>query len=167
LMLARNLQVVDPSAPVAGSSELAVAGGTPGAYDARSSKSPAQDAFQSIVNDLATCVYDVADAATRPQAGNVLSYSDPIDPTAPTVSLPFNAACSTEAVNGEGFGLDPVNNKRIYLCKTSCDAYRGVLRNASLYAAQNLQPAIAVPMFSHAAGCEPTPGGKGTGAPNP
>lgn len=164
LMLARNTAISDNTIPVPGSTELAIAGGTPGAYDARASKAPAQDAFQSIVNDIATCVYDVGDAASRPKAGDVLTYSDPIDPTAPTVSLPFNAACSTEAVGGTGFGVDPVNDKRLFLCKASCDAYRNVLRNASLYAAQNLQPAIAVPMFSHKAGCEPTPGGKGAGA---
>lgn len=164
LMLARNLQVLDPAAPVPGSMELAIAGGTPGAYDARSSKSPAHDAFQSIVNDIATCVYDVSDAATRPKAGEVLSYSDPIDPSAPTVTLPFNAACSTENAPGAGFGVDATNDKRVYLCKSSCDAYRNVLRNASLYAAQNLQPAIAVPMFSHKAGCEPAAGGKGAGS---
>ena len=168
LMLARNLAVANPAAAVPGSTELAVAGGTPGAYDARASKAPAQDAFQSIVNDIATCVYDVADAATRPKAGDVLTYSDPIEPSAPTVSLPFNAACSTESVNGSGFGVDPLNDKRIFLCKASCDSYRQVLRLASLYAAQNLQPAIAVPMFSHKTGCEPKAGGKGAGgAPAP
>lgn len=167
LMLARNLQVVDPHAPVPGSNELAVAGGTPGAYDARASKSPAQDAFQSIVNDLATCVYDVADAALRPKLGDVLTYSNPIDPSAPTVSLPFNAACSSEAAEGAGFGIDATNDKRIYLCKASCNAYREVLRIASLYAAQNLQPAIAVPMFSHKTGCAPIAGGKGAGSMPP
>lgn len=164
LMLARNAQIADPAAPVPGSTELALAGGTPGAYDARANKSPAHDAFQSIVNDIATCVYDVDDPAQRPKAGDVLTYSDPIDPVAPTVSLPFNAACTGEAVGGSGFGIDPGNDKRLFLCKTSCDAYRDVLRTASLYAAQNLQPAIAVPMFSHKAGCEPVAGGKGAGA---
>jgi hypothetical protein len=165
LMLARNLQIVDPSTPVPGSNELAIAGGTPGAYDARSNKAPAQDAFQGIVNDIATCVYDVADAAARPKNGDALTYSDPIDPSAPTVSLPFNAACSTEAAAGAGFGVDATNDKRVYLCKASCDAYRGVLRNAALYAAQNLEPSIAVPIFAHKQGCAPAAGGKGAGTP--
>jgi hypothetical protein len=41
----------------------------------------------------------------------------------------------------------------MYLCKGSCDSYRGTLQNASLYAAQNGQPPIAVPVFAHKAGC--------------
>jgi hypothetical protein len=167
LMLARDPSVVDASLPVPGANDVAANGGTTAAFDARQSKAAAQTAFQTIVNDLATCVYDVTDAALRPKTGHVLSYTDPIDPGAKTVSLPFNAGCTTEAAAGAGFGVDPTNDKRVFLCKDSCDAYRAVLRNASLYAAQNLKPAIAVPMFSHKAGCEPLPGGKGAGSASP
>jgi hypothetical protein len=164
LMPSRNSAIVDPNVAVPGSSELAVAGGSPGAYDARSSKGAAQDAFQNVVNDLATCVYDVPNAADRPKAGDILTYSDPINPAAPTVSLPFNAACSTESVGGAGFGLDPTDPRRVYLCKASCDAYRNVLRDASRYAALTFQSAIAVPVFAHKPGCEPKGDGTGTGA---
>jgi hypothetical protein len=164
LMLARNLQVADVSVLPLGSAELAASGGTIQAYDARANKSPAQDAFQAVVNNLATCVYDVADAASRPVSGDTLSYTNPIDPSAKTQTLAFNGACSTEDVAGAGFGLDPVNSTRMYLCKASCDAYRDTLRNASLYAAQNGQPPIAVPVFSHKAGCTVTAsGGAGSG----
>jgi hypothetical protein len=164
LMLARNTQIIDPNVLVPGSNELAIAGGTGHAYDARSSKGAAQDAFQTVVNDLATCVYDVVPPATRPVAGDTLSYSDPINPAAQTTTLAFNAACSAEAVAGTGFGFDPTNPNRLYVCKASCDAYRNVLRNASLYAAQNSQPPIAVPMFAHKQGCTVTAsGGAGSG----
>jgi hypothetical protein len=139
----------------AGGPEIAAAGGT-NYTDSRTSPAPGQQLFQSIVNDLATCVYDVADAAARPKDGDILSYTDPIDPAAPTTALTFNAACSTEGAAGTGFGVDPVNTTRAYLCKDSCDAYRNVLRTASLYAAQNSQPPIAVPVFAHKQGCGPS-----------
>lgn len=163
LMLARDTQT-DPNVPVPGSNELAIAGGTAHVYDARSNKGPAQDAFQTVVNDLATCVYDVADAPSRPKSGDTLSYSDPINPAAQTTTLSFNAACNAEAVAGTGFGVDPTNPNRVYLCKASCDAYRNVLRTASLYAAQNSKPPIAVPVFAHKQGCTVTSsGGAGSG----
>ncbi|MDB4938855.1 MAG: hypothetical protein JWP87_5827 [Labilithrix sp.] len=164
LMLARNTQIADVSTLPPGAAELATAGATIQAYDARANKAPAQDAFQTVVNNLATCVYDVDDAAARPVSGDLLSYTNPIDPTAKTETLAFNGACSSEDVAGVGFGLDPGDAKRMYLCKASCEAYRGTLRNASLYAAQNGQPPIAVPVFSHKAGCTVTAsGGAGSG----
>jgi|GEM_PF-555203 len=166
LMLARDLGNPNPdtSLAVPGSNELAVAGGTGQVYDARASKGPAQDAFQNVVNDLATCVYDVVPPQTRPDAQSTLSYTDPIDPAAKTATIAFNAACSTEQVVGVGFGLDATNPNRAYLCKASCEAYRNVLRTASLYAAQNGQSPIAVPVFAHKAGCPITAsGGAGSG----
>ncbi len=147
----------DTTSAVAGASELALAGGTLSAYDARANKGVAQNAFQAVVNDLATCVYDVSDPALRPAATDVLTYTNPIDPLASTRTIGFNSACSSEAVAGVGFGVDPTETKRLFLCKDSCDAYRSVLRNAGLYSAQNTMPAIAVPIFAHKEGCMPTP----------
>jgi hypothetical protein len=164
LMLARDNQNPDTSVVPPGSNELAVAGGTEHVFDARTSKGPAQDAFQTVVNDLATCVYDVIPPQTRPTAQSMLSYTDPIEPGAKTTTLPFNGACTTEQVEGSGFGLDATNPNRVYLCKTSCEEYRRVLRTASLYAAQNGQSPIAVPVFSHKQGCTVSAsGGAGTG----
>jgi hypothetical protein len=65
---------------------------------------------------------------------------------------------------GAGFGLDPTDPRRVYLCKASCDAYRNVLRDASRYAALTFQSAIAVPVFAHKPGCQPKGDGTGTGA---
>lgn len=166
LMLARDIGNPNPDVSFVppGSNELAVAGGTGHVYDARSNKGPAQDAFQTVVNDLATCVYDVEPPLVRPDAESTLSYTDPIEPGAKTTTIGFNAACSTEQVDGQGFGLDAANPKRAYLCKATCEAYRNVLRTASLYAAQNGQSPIAVPVFSHKKGCTVTAsGGAGTG----
>jgi hypothetical protein len=172
LMLANSRESDDPNVPgsnafVPGSNELAVAGGTERVFDARSSKVVAQDAFQAVVNDLATCAYDVTGTTPRPKQGDILSYTDPIDPAAPTVNLAFNPTCSVEQSAGEGFGVDPVNASRVYFCKASCDKYRAVLRTAALYAAQNLQPAIPVPVFSHKQGCSPVPGKTSAGSNPP
>lgn len=156
LMLARDNQLpADTVLP--GANELAIGGGTDFAYDARANKSNAQDAFQRIVNDLATCVYDVPTAAERPAAGQSLSYSDPV--AGSTVVLPFNASCNSQTANASGWGVDPTNDKRVYLCGDSCTGYRSVVRTAALYAAQNLQPALAVPVFAHKEGCAPTASG--------
>ena len=160
----------DNDAVPPGANELAVSGGTLHVYDARKpgNKSQGQDAFQTVVNDLATCVYDAltdaVPAQSRPTSDSTLSYTDPIDPGAKTVSIGFNAACTSEQIDGAGFGLDPTNPKRVYLCKATCEAYRSVLRNASLYAAQNGQSPIAVPVFAHNQGCPATAGG-GAGTP--
>jgi hypothetical protein len=167
LMLARDIGNPNPDVSFVppGSNELAVAGGTGHVYDARSNKGPAQDAFQQVVNDLATCTYDTSAGQTRPGDQSTLSYTNPIDPTAKTVAIKFNAACNTEAVAGEGFGPDPTNPNRAYLCKKTCDDYRDVLRTASLYAAQNGQSPIAVPVFAHKPGCTIADKAGGAGSP--
>ncbi len=164
LMLARDTPLGDNAVIPPGANELASNGGTVHVYDARESKSAAQDAFQTVVNDLATCVYDVSPPQSRPDADSTLSYTDPINPAAKTLKLAFNGACTTEQVDGEGFGLDATNPNRVFLCKASCEAYRNVLRTASLYAAQNGQSPIAVPVFSHLKGC-PVSAGGGAGSP--
>lgn len=164
LMLARDTPNGDSKVIPPGANELAVAGGTERLFDARESKAAAQDAFQTVVNDLATCVYDVNPPQSRPGAESTLSYTDPINPGAKTTALKFNGACTTEAIDGEGFGLDGTNPNRVYLCKASCEGYRSVLKTASLYAAQNGQAPIAVPVFTHNKGCPVTTGG-GAGSP--
>ncbi len=161
LMLARDTPNGDNAVIPTDANMLAANGGTMHVYDARESKSAAQDAFQAVVNDLATCVYDVSPPQTHPDADSTLSYTDPgpINPAAKTTKLAFNGACTTEQIDGEGFGLDAANTNRVYLCKASCEAYRTVLRTASLYAAQYGQSPIAVPVFTHLKGCPVTAGG--------
>ena len=152
LMLARDTADRRRVACPPGSNELAV---MPAArehvYDARSNKGPAQDAFQTVVNDLATCVYDVIPPRPVRMPTSTLSYSDPIDPPRRRRRSPSTGRA---ARSGRRRGLRPrrTNPNRVYLCKASCEAYRDVLRKASLYAAQNGQSPIAVPVFSHKAG---------------
>jgi len=92
LMFTSDTENPDTTTLPFGSNELAVAGGSDHVYDARVSKGPAQDAFQTVVNDLATCVYDVIPPQTRPDAQSTLSYSDPIDPSAKTTTIAAKAS---------------------------------------------------------------------------
>lgn len=160
LMLARDLQLPN-DVPLPGSYELAIAGGTETAYDARAAKSEAQRAFQNIVNDIATCVYDVASASARPTAGDALSYSDPVNNVNQVV--PYDAACTSASASASGWGLDPSNDKRIFVCGDACTTFRNTLSTAAQYAALNLQPNYAIPMFAHKPGCAPLAGVHGAG----
>lgn len=156
LLLARDNQL-PPEQFLPGSNELVVEGGTGFLYDARKDKAPAQDALQRVINDLATCIYDVESADARPKSEDSLSYSDPV--TYSTVVIPFDASCNGQGTGGSGWGLDASNPKRLFVCGTSCDDYRAVLRKAALYAQLTQQPATAVPIFAHAKGCGPTTAG--------
>jgi hypothetical protein len=136
--------------PVPTANALAVAGGTSQAYDARlkSNQAEAQRAFRDVVNELATCVYDVPTALKDDQ---VLSYSDPVGNR--TLTISHDAACNGPGAGGNGWGADGAG--RIYVCGQSCTDYRGVLQTAAAYAQQYLKPALAVPMFAHEAKCKP------------
>jgi hypothetical protein len=157
--------VLSPGAP----RDFAVAGGGTDFTDSRTGPANGRNLFNEIVKNLATCVYDVVDPATRPKQGDLLTYSDPVSAGAVTsATLGFRAECSKEDQGTEdGFGPDPINSRRVFLCKKSCDAYRGVLAKSQDYAALTGQPALAVPMFVHKQGCDPQAAGSGIGAPNP
>ncbi len=127
---------------------LAQAGHTPGAYDARSDKIEAQNAFRQIVADLATCVYDGLDPLPNDVS---LSYSDPV--TGTTHVITKDAACVNDGAAANGWGQDAQN--RIYLCGEACSTYRNVLRTAALFSVIYNQPPTAVPVFQHEPGCTP------------
>jgi hypothetical protein len=125
----------------------------PSTADARGTKKNAKDAFQRIINTLATCVYDVDDA-NAPEADDTISYSNPV--TGITTKIPANGACTGENVAGEGWGFGTaVGKRRIFLCNNSCTDYQNVLAQASDYALLYGQPPLAVPIFAHKASCEP------------
>jgi hypothetical protein len=143
---------------VAQGNALALAGGTGAATDARAddAKADAQERFQDIVESLATCVYDVR-AEGAPDADGVLGYLDPLLGQKFVIQP---GSCGAEGTPGEGWGYGPdpkPGTKRIYLCQTSCDQYRDVLRAAGLFNLSFGQPAPALPIFAHKAGCGPTP----------
>lgn len=157
IMLARDTDPGAPPDPLPEANALAVAGGTPGAYDGRKPEDKARgfEAFQQIVKDLATCVYDVP--APLPQ-GAVLTYTDPVAFPARTVAVRFDAACNAEGAAANGWGVDQADPRRVRICGAACEDYRTVLRNSAAYAAQYLQSAPPVPIFAHKAECAPAEG---------
>lgn len=126
-------------------------------YDARKDKKAGLDAFRKVVEDLATCAYDVD---TAPLDTDKLSYSDPLSLAQPgeapkVATIAFNAACNSNTATAPGWGRDATNPKRVRVCGEPCTKYREVLKNAAGYAALYKQPALAVPVFIHKQGCEP------------
>lgn len=172
VMLARQ-DNEDPNLPVGApggvpilveADQLAQAGSTlpqiPAAFDARrpADKARGQDAFRRVVEDLATCAYDVEPGIQPPAADAVISFSDPI-PGPPSLKSVFTVkndpACNADGANANGWGADATNNRRIRLCGQACTDYREVLKKAAAYAAQYSQPSLAVPVFAHDKDCGP------------
>lgn len=130
------------------------------AYDARKDKKAGADAFRKVVEDLATCAYEIDTNPSPADATTKLSYSDPLSLALPgetpkPTTIPFNAACNSNTATAPGWGRDTVNPKRIRICGEPCTKYREVLKTAAGYAALYKQPALAVPIFSHKPNCEP------------
>lgn len=122
--------------------------------NARGTKHNAKIAFQSVINTLATCVYDV-DNDKAPGTADTISFTDPLYGTTYKVAP---GACTDEKATGEGWGYGSSPNaskKRIFFCQDSCKKYQGVLSAASDFALLYQQPPIAVPVFAHKASCEP------------
>lgn len=176
IMLARDPDVAGSSAEVPlpavvpGADAVALAGSpaaapTPlGAYDARAAanKGRAQDAFRQVVEDLATCAYDVIPPALPLGADDVLSYSDPVaipPAQATTYTIPPAAAgtCTKAGDSGNGWGVDALTPTRIRICGAKCDEYKSALKKASAWSLQYKEPALAVPVFSHKKACAPKP----------
>jgi hypothetical protein len=176
VMLARDTEVlgstVEAPLPVVvpGADAVAVAGSPAtapsplGAYDARltGNKGRAQDAFRQIVEDLATCAYDVVPPAVALGADDVLSYSDPVaipPAQATTYTIPPAAAgtCTKAGDTGNGWGVDATTPSRIRICGAKCAEYKSALKKASAWSLQYKEPALAVPVFSHKKTCAPTP----------
>jgi hypothetical protein len=133
-------------------------GDTPRApYDARDDDAAAQQAFRDVVNNLATCVYDVASPLDE---NKVLTYTDPVTGATAQIAAAQAGTCTDPKGAGNGWGQ---SGGRVYLCGKACSDYRGVLQIAAAYAAQYKEPALAVPMFAHDKGCAPDAGGNPSG----
>ena len=117
----------------------------------------AQNAFEKIIDSLATCVYDVpTDVDKSPSQDDVISFADPI--TGETTTFPGNQSkCSSENADGDGWGYGTSPDsalRRIFLCNNSCTTYRKALSNASSFALLYQQPALPVPLFWHKKSCD-------------
>lgn len=161
-ILARDQFIVpqpDPPPAVPGAQSVAEAGAKPGssarAFDARKDKTQAAEVLRKIIDDLATCAYDVT---ADPGNDAVLTYSDPVAVPAaqqkPFYSIGHDAACTTDGAVGNGWGYN-ATSKRIYVCGKACEDYRSILRKAAAFSAQYRQRALAVPLFAHKVNCAP------------
>jgi len=117
-------------------------------------KQDAKNAFQAIVESLATCVYDLADLEEGQTItdGDVLAYNDPITNTVGTI--PHVASCTGEGAPGDGWGQAA---GKVFVCGNACTSYRTTLKNASYVNALFGKPAPAMPIFAHKAACAPKP----------
>ncbi len=159
LLLAKTPAGLDPAAELAQATQIALAGGTTEATDARESddKGKARDLFQRIVESLSTCVYDVNDTGDdpAPAAESTLSYLDQVL-VQQVVIAP--GTCGAEGAPGRGWGYGPdpePGKKRIYLCQDSCADYRDALKRGSDFNLVFGRPAPALPVFAHRPGCVP------------
>lgn len=168
--------VPDPN--VAAQAEALAAAGAPDpvpappvSFDARSDTKVGTQAFQKVVRDLATCVYDQPPApqgSQLPLEPETLSYVDPLaggDPKTgrvKVVSIPRNPGCTSEQSNVSGWGYD---GPRIRICGQACEDLRAVIRTVSEFGALTQQPALPVPVFA-ASGCGPKPAGQSPSNPD-
>jgi len=151
----------DPPPELPGARDVARAGEPigpegpdPRFFDARKDKNAASNALRKVVDDLATCAYDVL---TAPKEDAVLTYSDPLaipGPQKTFYSINHDAACTGDGAVGNGWGYN-ATTKRVHVCGKACDDYRNTLRNAAGYAATYGQPSLAVPLFAHEKACAP------------
>lgn len=130
-----------------------------GAFDARAAakKGVAQDAFRTVVEQIATCAYD-ANTALGPD--DVLAYSDPVafppvDKKPHIVKPAAAGSCTTDGGPGDGWGAEPAKPTRIHICGNACTEYRATLKKAAAWNLQYTQPSLAVPVFSHKKACTP------------
>lgn len=135
-----------------------------------------QNAFgvqQSIVKELASCVYDFSG---EPSQEATLSFNNPFEanPANATRTASFNAACNSNTSTAEGWGIQKNGAKTlIRLCGAPCDAYRTALAQSVAFALSNTpappaqaQPPVPIPVFLHDKTCGPTkalPSGGGGG----
>ena len=152
----------DPPPELAGARDVARAGEPVGPagpdarfFDARKDKAAATNALRKIVDDLATCAYDIP--SDPPKDDAELTYSDPVaipGRQKAFYSITHDAACTSGDAAGNGWGYNPTT-KRVFVCGKACSDYRDTLRKAAAYAASYGQPSLAVPLFAHKAGCAP------------
>lgn len=148
ILLAQPPAGVDPNTVAVEASAVGVSGFADGRGGR---KEDAKNAFQNIVESLATCAYDVPTGATIAD-GDVLSYNDPISGVVRTI--PNAPTCTSETGAGSGWGR---SGNRIFICGAACADYRTTLKNAAFTNAIFGKPSPAMPVFAHKAACAPKP----------
>lgn len=156
---ARVVDQGDPNASgnmaLAGAPNL-VGGNVPYEYDVPKDAAKKKAVLQAIINNLATCLYDVAADSTTgygaPPDTATLSYADPLTAVEKKIEhLPAGATCAT----GSGWTLDTSDpsHPRVQVCGQACTDYQTVLGNASSFTILYHQAALPVPLYSNTAEC--------------
>ncbi|MBX3228305.1 MAG: hypothetical protein KIT84_06615 [Labilithrix sp.] len=103
------------------------------------------EAFNEVINRLASCVYDVPDGQTITNEDR-LNFADPL--TGAQSSINFNAACTADGAAGiQGWGFEGGgNDRRVVVCGDDCTKYRQALSFGTGFAATYTQPGLPVPM---------------------
>ena len=106
-----------------------------------------KDALQKVINNLATCLYDV-NAALDPTM--TLSYANPL--TATEVDIAHVDACNGDA---KGWTADTSDaaHPRVKLCGGACTDYQKVLSDTSTFTLLYSQSNEPVPLYAVTSAC--------------
>jgi len=119
---------------------IAAAGGS-NLFDATVDHLAGLSAFNTVVADLGSCLYEAPSDAVRKDSP--VSYVNPL--TLERNDIPFNAAC-TDGATAAGWSQDASN--RIRVCGQSCQDLRDVLQAVAAKAFSDGQRAPEVPLFA-------------------
>ncbi len=121
---------------------IATAGGPTGAtqfFDARTNPAAGAAAFNAVVSDLGSCLYD---KPANIDTGAVISYTDPL--SLQSTNVAFSTACNEAAQNtANGWNVDA---GRVRICGKACTDLRTVLSNAANFALSQNLPAPNIPV---------------------
>ncbi len=123
-------------------------------FDARTDASVGGQAFNSIVSDLGSCLYEKPSTTT---SSTIISYTNPL--TQQSVTIPFDATCSqANETTASGWNID---SGRIRICGAPCDTLRSALStSADAALAMNVSaPSIAVTATQLCSGTTAADGG--------
>ena len=107
---------------------IATKGGPPGNsqyFDARTNAAVGGAAFNSIVSDLGSCLYEKPANIT---SSAVISYTDPL--TQVTTTIPLDTTC-TDSTSSTGAGWNIDSSGLIRICGEPCTTLRSTLSNAA------------------------------------
>jgi hypothetical protein len=123
-------------------------------FDARTDASVGGEAFNSIVSDLGSCLYEKPSTTTT---ATIISYTNPL--TQQTTTVPFDSTCSqANETTAAGWNIDA---GRIRICGSPCDTLRSALSDSANAAlAMNLSaPSIPVTATQLCSGTTAADGG--------
>lgn len=109
------------------------------------------NAFNAVISDLATCLYDAPTGMSATDASRVdVFFDNPL--TGQRVSVPRNTSCtSTTTTSVDGWNFD---GSRMRICGNSCNVLRDTLKATSALALARTPPLVPPGVQVFAAKCE-------------